>query len=44
MFTMLTLRSFKVTLFIIGILAGGFGMIAAFQVDDAAATHSHCRV
>ena len=40
MFTMLTLRSFKVTLFIVGVLAGGFGMIAAFQVDDAAATHS----
>ena len=40
MFTMLTLRSFKVILFIIGILAGGFGMIAAFQVDEAEATHS----
>ena len=37
---MLTRRSFKTTLCIVAALAIGLGLIAAFQVDDAAATHS----
>lgn len=40
MFTMLTSRSLKVMVLIVGFLVAGLGLYVAFQVQDAEATHS----
>ena len=41
MFMMLTSRSLKVMVHIVGVLVVGWGMIAVFQVDDAVADNEN---